>query len=47
MGRLKIGTTGLTDYENEKHHFLLYLFLPATEVSEVTVTETDARLLTT
>jgi hypothetical protein len=47
MGRLKIGTTGLTDYENETHHFLLNLFLLATEVREVTATETDACFLTT
>jgi len=26
MGRLKIGTTGLTDYESETHHFLLDFF---------------------
>jgi hypothetical protein len=47
MGRLKIGTTTLTDYENETHNSLLDLFLHATEVSEVIATETDACFLTT
>jgi len=47
MGKLKIGTIGLTDYENETRHFLLDLFLPATEVSEVTASETDAYFQTT
>jgi len=39
--------TGLTDYENETRHFILDSFLPATEVSEVTATETDACFQTT
>jgi hypothetical protein len=46
MGWLKIGTTGLTDYDNETLHVLLDLFLPVTEMSKVRATGTDACFLT-
>jgi len=39
--------TRLTDNENETCHFVLDSFLPTTEVSEVTATETDACFQTT
>jgi hypothetical protein len=36
-----------TDYDNETRRVLLDLFLPATEMSKVRATETDACFLTT